>query len=88
MFEGSDQFRRDFVPVGEVINVHKKFFNVQESGIWNVGTGNPQSFQHIAETISKDLKAKIEYIPMPDDLKAQYQKYTCADVTKLRKYYP
>lgn len=84
LFEGSDQYLRDFVPVSEVIDIHKKFFNVNESGIWNVGTGQPQSFQHIAETIAEGTGARIEYIPMPDDIKLQYQKYTCADLTKLK----
>jgi len=88
LFEGSENFKRDFVPVSEVINIHKKFFDVKETGIWNVGTGKPQSFQHIAETIAEGMEARIEYIPMPDDIKSQYQKYTCADLTKLRKYYP
>lgn len=88
LFEGSEHFKRDFVPVGTVIEIHKKFFNVKESGIWNVGTGTPQSFKSIAETIATDMNAEIEYVPMPNDLKAQYQKYTCADLTKLKKYFP
>jgi ADP-L-glycero-D-manno-heptose 6-epimerase len=88
LFEGSENYKRDFVSVHEVIEIHKKFFNVQESGIWNVGTGKPQSFKQVADTIAEGLNARIEYIPMPDDLKAQYQKYTCADLTKLRKHYP
>ena len=88
LFEGSENYKRDFVPVHEVINVHKKFFDVRKSGIWNVGTGQPQSFKHIAETIAVGTETNIEYIPMPDDLKAQYQKYTCADLTQLRKHYP
>lgn len=88
LFEGSENFRRDFIPVSEVINVHKKFFDVTESGIWNVGTGKPQSFQHIAETIAESMEAKIEYIPMPENLKSQYQTYTCANTEKLRRYYP
>jgi ADP-L-glycero-D-manno-heptose 6-epimerase len=85
LFEGSENYKRDFVPVHDVVDIHKKFFNVKESGIWNVGTGKPQSFQHIAETIAEGMECKIEYIPMPDNLKAQYQKYTCADLTKLNK---
>lgn len=85
LFEGSENFKRDFISVHDVIDIHKKFFNVKESGIWNVGTGRPQSFKHIAETIAEGMQAKIEYIPMPDDLKAQYQTYTCADLTKLKK---
>lgn len=84
LFENSENYRRDFISVHQVIDIHKKFFNVKESGIWNVGTGKPMSFQHVAETIAEGMEAKIEYIPMPDHLKGQYQEYTCADLTKLR----
>lgn len=88
LFEGSENYSRDFVPVETVINVHKRFFTVEESGIWNVGTGIATSFQSVAEEIAQQYNARIEYIPMPDNIKAQYQTYTCADLTKLSKYYP
>lgn len=87
LFENSDQYYRDFVPVETVVNVHKTFFNVKKSGIWNVGTGQARSFQDIAEEIAQKYNAKIEYIPMPDNLKNQYQTYTQADITELKKYY-
>lgn len=87
LFENSDQYLRDFVPVETVVDVHKTFFKVKESGIWNVGTGRPSSFQSVAENIAKKYNAVIEYIPMPDNVKNQYQTYTCADTTKLKKYY-
>lgn len=83
LFENSDQYYRDFVPVEDVINVHKKFLNIKESGIWNVGTGKPTSFQSIADHIADKTGAKIKFIPMPENLRAQYQPYTCADLTKL-----
>lgn len=86
LFENSDQYFRDFIHVDQVINIHKKFFNVKETGIWNVGTGIPKSFQQIAEEIAEKYDAKIEYIPMPTNIKSQYQPYTCADVTKLNRY--
>jgi ADP-L-glycero-D-manno-heptose 6-epimerase len=88
LFEGSENYLRDFVPVETVVDVHKKFFNVNESGLWNVGTGQTTSFESVAKTIADKYNAKIEYIPMPDSVRSQYQTYTCADVTKLRKYYP
>lgn len=87
LFENSDQYLRDFVPVETVVDVHKTFFNVRESGIWNVGTGHPQSFQKVAEDIAKEYNAVIEYMPMPENVKGQYQAYTCADTTKLKKHY-
>jgi len=88
LFEGSDKYLRDFVPVERVIDVHKTFFNVMDSGIWNIGTGVAKSFQDVAQEIAQQYNARIEYIPMPDNVKAQYQTYTCANLEKLRKYYP
>jgi len=84
LFEGSENYKRDFVPVSTVIDIHKKFFNVQETGVWNVGTGQATSFESVAKTIAECNNAQIEYIPMPENVKAQYQAYTCADLTKLR----
>lgn len=84
VFEGSDGFLRDFVHVDRVVEVHKKFFNIQESGIWNVGTGKATSFKEVAESVAAKHNAKIEYIPMPDNIAKQYQKFTEANISKLR----
>lgn len=85
LFEDSDKYLRDFVPVEYVVDIHQKFFDVDESGIWNVGTGRPTSFEAVARMIADQYHAKIEYIPMPEHLKNQYQTYTCADLTKLHR---
>lgn len=87
IFKGSENFYRDFVPVETVIDVHRQFFNVKETGIWNVGTGKPKSFKDVAEEIAQKYNAKIIEIPFPDHLKDQYQEFTCADLTKLYKHY-
>lgn len=84
VFEGSHEFFRDFVPVEKVIEVHRKFFGINQSGVWNVGTGKPRSILSIAEEIAKKTGAKIKYIPIPSNIALQYQKYTCADLTKLK----
>jgi ADP-L-glycero-D-manno-heptose 6-epimerase len=39
VFENSEDYYRDFVPVSDIINTHLKFLKVKESSIWNVGTG-------------------------------------------------
>lgn len=83
LFENSDKYLRDFVPVEKVVDIHLKFLMIKRSGVWNLGTGHAKSFQSIAEQISKITKAKIKYIPMPEELSKQYQSYTCADLTKL-----
>jgi ADP-L-glycero-D-manno-heptose 6-epimerase len=82
LFKGSENFYRDFVPVERVVDVHEHFFGVKESGVWNLGTGVPQSFFDVALSISDN----IEWVEMPENLKASYQKYTCADTTKLSRY--
>ena len=85
LFENSDQYRRDFVPVSYVVDIHQQFFNVKESGIWNIGLGIAKSFQEVAEEVAAEHNARIEYIPMPENIAKQYQRYTCADLTKLNR---
>lgn len=83
VFENSENYKRDFVCVNDVCRVHEKMFNVNKTGIWNVGTGKAESFETVARTIADKHGAEIKYIPIPDNLKGQYQKYTCANLTKL-----
>ena len=64
VFEGSDRFLRDFVPVSKIVETHLKFLTVKESGVWNVGTGTPRSFMSVAE----EFDVPITTIPMPDIL--------------------
>lgn len=85
LFENSDQYKRDFVPVSRVVDIHQQFFNVKESGIWNIGLGRAKSFQEVAEEVAAQHNARIEYIPMPENIAKQYQKYTCADLAKLNR---
>jgi len=83
LFDNSAQYRRDFVPVSTVVETHKKFLLIRENGIWNVGTGIAKSFLDVATEIAEEHSAKIEYIPMPEHIKNQYQTYTQADINKL-----
>ena len=85
LFENSETYYRDFVCVEDICKIHEMFFNVKQSGIWNVGTGTPRSFREIAYAIDEKEDAAIFEISMPDNLKSQYQKYTCADLTKLNE---
>jgi ADP-L-glycero-D-manno-heptose 6-epimerase len=87
VFEGSEKYRRDFVPVDTVVGVQFQFINkdIDENGIWNIGTGTAQSFMDIARPIANQFGALIEEIPFPEHLAHSYQKYTCADLTKLQQ---
>ena len=91
LFEGSGGFddgeqRRDFIYVVDVVNVNLWMLTHPNiSGIFNIGTGNCQSFKEVAESvINYHGKGEIEYIPFPDHLKGSYQSFTEADLTKLR----
>ena len=83
LFEDSDKYLRDFVCVDDICKLHEKMFDVDQSGIFNVGTGMPKSFETVAQTIANKHGASIEYIPIPENIKSQYQKYTCANLTNL-----
>ena len=83
LFENSDQYQRDFVCVEDLCKLHEKMFDVKQDGIFNAGTGTATSFDAVGRAIAKKYSADIEYIPMPDELKGQYQKYTCANLDKL-----
>ena len=85
IFENSENYLRDFIHVNDVLDIQFRFLNIKESGVWNIGTGIPKSFRRVAEEISLETGAVIEEIPMPNNLKYSYQKYTCADLTKLNR---
>lgn len=85
LFSGSETFKRDFVYVGDVAAVNLWFFQHGESGIFNLGTGNAESFEEVAKSVINFYgKGEIETIPFPDHLKGAYQEFTQADLTKLR----
>lgn len=91
LFEGSDGYgngeqRRDFIYVGDVIDVNLWFLdNPDKSGIFNVGTGRSQTFNDVANAvIAWHRQGEINYIPFPDHLRGRYQSFTEADISALR----
>ena len=83
LFKDSEKYRRDFVCVDDICKLHEKMFDVNRSGIFNVGTSRSVSFSIVANAIADKYDAKINIIPMPENIKSQYQKYTCANLTNL-----
>ena len=76
LFEGSDKFLRDFICVDDVVDIVLN--NDKPSGIYDLGTSNPTSFQEVGELIAEKHNGIIKYIPFPEHLKGKYQTYTCA----------
>ncbi|EWH02801.1 ADP-glyceromanno-heptose 6-epimerase [Halomonas sp. BC04] len=78
---------RDFVYVGDVVNVNLWFLDHPEkSGIFNLGSGRAEPFKAIGEAvIDFHRQGRIEYIDFPEELKGRYQSYTRADISRLRQ---
>lgn len=106
LFEGCDGYAnggqlRDFVSIEDVVKVNMYFLdNPHKSGIFNLGTGQAQSFNDVAVTAINTLRTAegkpvlslvemqqqglISYIPFPEPLRGKYQSYTQADISALR----
>jgi ADP-L-glycero-D-manno-heptose 6-epimerase len=80
LFKGSDKILRDFVYIEDVLQANIKACKPIKNGIYNVGTGNPRSFQDIADILQQELGASLgtEYIPNPYD---GYQMHTQANIS-------
>ena len=84
LFDGSDKFLRDFICVDDIVDIVLN--NDAGSGIYDIGTANPISFQEVAELVAKKEGSEIELIPFPNHLKGKYQTYTCADMKWIKNY--
>jgi len=106
LFEGCDGYDnggqlRDFVSIEDVVKVNMYFLdNQSKSGIFNLGTGQAQSFNDVAVATINTLRLAesqpvlslvemqqqglISYIPFPEQLRGKYQSYTQADIGALR----
>jgi ADP-L-glycero-D-manno-heptose 6-epimerase len=84
LFEGSDDILRDFVYVEDCVAVNLAFFERPESGVFNVGTGKARSFGDVGRIAVSLVGGEVQHIPMPDHLRGKYQRFTQADLTRLR----
>lgn len=106
LFEGCDGYAdggqlRDFISIEDVVKVNMYFLdNPHKSGIFNLGTGQAQSFNDVAVATINSLRVAegkaalslaelrqqglIGYIPFPEQLRGKYQSYTQADIGALR----
>ena len=86
IFEGSEDFVRDFVFVDDVVDLNLFFLDHPEkSGVFNCGTGHPESFLELARCVASHYEgAEIAEIPFPDALREKYQAFTQADLSQLR----
>lgn len=83
LFKWGEQ-KRDFVYIKDVVKANLLALEKDVSGIFNVATGQPRSFNEIVEILNRELGTnyEIEYFDCPYDF---YQEFTQADLTKIKK---
>ncbi len=76
---------RDFLYIKDAVDMVLFLFDSKAAGLFNIGSGRAETWNALAGAAFKALNVpiNIEYIDMPESLKAKYQYYTCTDMTKL-----
>jgi ADP-L-glycero-D-manno-heptose 6-epimerase len=85
---GDGEQVRDFIYIKDAVDMTLFFLdNPKRNGIYNIGTGQPRSWNDLVTAVFAGMgrKPNIEYTDMPDSIRDQYQYYTCAETAKLRK---
>jgi ADP-L-glycero-D-manno-heptose 6-epimerase len=78
--------RRDFIYVDDVVRVVQWLLATPKvNGIFNVGTGTARSFRELmlAGYAALGTTPNIEYVEMPDNMRAGYQYFTEAKIGRL-----
>lgn len=78
--------RRDFVYVKDVVKQMLWFYDHPEAnGIFNCGTGHSRSWLDLGRAVfvAMGRAENIEFIEMPESLRAHYQYFTEADMAKV-----
>ncbi|MBT6295141.1 MAG: ADP-glyceromanno-heptose 6-epimerase [Nitrospina sp.] len=77
---------RDFLYIKDAVKMTLFFLDHPTiCGIFNIGSGKARNWNDLATTIFKAMGSdpKIEYMPMPENIRNQYQYHTCAETQKL-----
>jgi ADP-L-glycero-D-manno-heptose 6-epimerase len=93
-FKHGEQLR-DFVYVMDAADIVIKILasdtlRSNHNGIYNLGTGKARSFLDLTNAVFKSLgkKPEIEFIDMPESIRAQYQYFTEAKMQKIQNIFP
>ena len=79
--------QRDFLYVKDAVAMTLHLAETEQAhGLFNLGSGEAHTWLDLARAIFEalDLEPRIEFIEMPESLRAKYQYFTQADISKLR----
>ncbi len=80
--------QRDFLYISDAVDMTLFFLdNPKLGGIYNLGTGTARDWNDLVKATfaAMGCEVKIDYIDMPNELIDQYQYFTQADMSKIRK---
>lgn len=84
IFENSESYHRDFIWVEDIAKIIAFFIKNYRPGTYDIGSGISTSFSSLADQLISEIgHGSKTVISMPEDLKAQYQTDTIADLTEL-----
>lgn len=90
IFEGSENYCRDFIHIDDVVELTMSAIKFT-SNVYNIGTGQSSSFANVATEVAQLTNSQIEEISFPEHLKGKYQKFTCSNndliTTEYKKVY-
>lgn len=78
---------RDFIYVKDAVDMVLFLLkNPALTGLYNIGSGKAETWNELvsAAFAAMGKPLNINYVDMPEHLKAKYQYYTCADMTRMR----
>ncbi|MFB6252110.1 MAG: NAD-dependent epimerase/dehydratase family protein [Halobellus sp.] len=81
---GDGSQTRDFTHVEDIVRGLTRTAEKELTGVYNLGTGDPYSFNEMVEMINDVLETDVEptYEPIPLE---NYVHDTCADISKIRE---
>ena len=97
LFSNALTCKRDFIYIKDVVDVTLFFLNrMAVSGIYNIGSGEAATWHDVAYNIVLACDPTLRKFPylindfyklidMPDTISNQYQKFTQADISKIRQ---
>jgi ADP-L-glycero-D-manno-heptose 6-epimerase len=78
---------RDFIWVGDVVDAILWLLEGNApSGLYNLGTGRARTYLDLAHAVcdAMGVERRVEFVPMPEALRGQYQAYTEARMERFR----
>jgi ADP-L-glycero-D-manno-heptose 6-epimerase len=84
---GDGEQLRDFIYVKDAVAVALFLFDQREvCGLFNCGTGTARTWLNLAHAVFRAMtrEPKIQFVDIPDNIRAKYQYFTRAEMSKLR----